>query len=174
MRWLAVIALSCAIPAASPATAEVTGASDTGFEVRRQSRVAASPEAVWATLIAPASWWSSAHSWSGSAANMPLDPRPGGCFCERLPDGGGVEHLRVVYAAPGKSLRMTGALGPLQGDALAGVMTIGLKVDGAGTSVTLTYAVAGRRTGGFAALAPAVDAVLAEQVTRLKAAAERR
>nr|WP_299647780.1 SRPBCC family protein [Sphingomonas bacterium] len=123
--------------------------------------------------MAPARWWSSAHSWSGSGANMTLDPRPGGCFRERLPGGGGVEHLRVVSAAPGTSLRTTGALGPLQGEALTGVMTLTLKAGGAGTSVTLRYAVAARRTGGTA-LAPAVDAALAEQVARLKTAAGHR
>jgi hypothetical protein len=31
-----------------------------------------------------------------SALNLSLQLRPGGCLCEILPLGGGVEHLRVV------------------------------------------------------------------------------
>ena len=33
---------------------------------------------------------------------------------EKLPDGGFVRHLQIVYYQPGKSLRLTGGLGPLQ------------------------------------------------------------
>ena len=49
------------------------------------------------------------------AKNLSIDARPGGCFCEKLPNGGGVEHARVVYVAPREVLRLSGALGPLQG-----------------------------------------------------------
>ena len=47
------------------------------------------------------------------AANLSLDAAPGGCFCERLPNGGGVEHMRVTYVEPGKRIVLTGSLGPL-------------------------------------------------------------
>lgn len=156
----------------APAAAEVVAASDAGLEVRETVAIAAPPTRVWATLITPARWWDKAHTWGGDAAALSLDPRPGGCFCERLTDGGGVEHLRVIYAAPGKLLRMTGGLGPFQGDAVTGVMTIELKPAVDGTRVVLTYRLAGQRQGGFADVAAGVDGVLAGQVARLKAAAE--
>ena len=39
--------------------------------------------------------------------------------------------MTVVYAAPDKALRMRGALGPLQSEAVTGVLTIALEaVDG--------------------------------------------
>ncbi len=157
----------------TPAEAAVERAGAGGFVVVETATIAAPPASVWRTLVTPARWWSSAHSWSGDATNMTLEPRPGGCFCERLPDGGGVEHLRVVYAAPGKQLRLSGALGPLQGEGVAGTMTFTLAADGVGTKLTLRYAVGGEVAMGNARIAPLVDGVLAEQVTRLKAAAER-
>lgn len=167
-------ALLLAAVFAAPAGAAVERAGAGGFVVVQTVSVAASPTAVWRTLVTPARWWSSQHSWSGDAANLTLDPRPGGCFCERLPAGGGVEHLRVVYAAPGKQLRLAGALGPLQGEGVAGAMTIALAAEGSGTKVTLRYAVGGETGMGNAKLAPLVDGMLAEQVARLKAAAEAR
>jgi transcription termination factor Rho len=53
---------------------------------------------------------------------MSIDVRPGGCWCEGLPDGGFVEHMRVVHARPRQMLRMVGALGPLQKVSVNGAM----------------------------------------------------
>ena len=39
---------------------------------------------------------------------------------EVLPDGGFVRHMDVVFHQPGKTLRMTGGLGPLQGMGVSG------------------------------------------------------
>ena len=50
---------------------------------------------------------------SGNSANLSLALTPGGCFCERFPKGGGIEHMRVTYVDPGKRVVLTGALGPL-------------------------------------------------------------
>lgn len=151
------------------AAAEVVSASDAGFTVARKLSIAAPPAKIWATLIRPSLWWDGAHSFSGDAANLTLDPRAGGCWCEKLA-GGGVEHMRVVHVSAPTMLRMSGALGPLQAMPVTGVMTIALKPSGAGTEVTFTYAVAGP---GLAAIAPAVDGVLDGQWARLKATAEK-
>ena len=71
--------------------------------------------------------------FSKSAANLTLDAKAGGCWCETLPDGGSVEHLVVVFADPGKTLVMRGALGPLQGLGVEGALSIVLKPAGDGT-----------------------------------------
>lgn len=107
------------------------------------------------------------HSWSGNAANLSLDPRAGGCFCERLPSRGSVEHMRVIYADPGKQLRMTGSLGPMQGEALAATLTVTLATANDGTKLSWQYKAGGYSALPFAQLAPAVDGVLAEQFHRL-------
>jgi hypothetical protein len=112
-------------------------------------------------------WWDPAHTFSHNARNLSVDAKPGGCFCEQLPDGGGVQHMSVVYASPGKLLRLTGAIGPLQEAALAGTMTWTLVQAGGGTTVELSYTV-----GGFRDIATVVDGVLRGQLARLKALVE--
>lgn len=155
---------------AAPAAAEVVAVSDTGFTVTHKLIVAAPPVQVWQALVRPGLWWDSAHTYSGDARNLTLDPRAGGCWCEKTANGG-VEHLRVVYVAAPATLRLTGGLGPLQAMPVTGVMTFELKPLGAGTEATLTYAVAG---SGLAPVAAPVDGVLGLQWARLKAAAEKR
>lgn len=165
--------IASALLAASPAAAEVTASTETSFTVTEKVTVAAPAARVWATLIAPSAWWSSDHTWSGSAANLTLDPRAGGCWCEKLPEGGSVEHMRVVFFQPDKMLRMTGGLGPLQSFPASAVMTVTLApaADRKSTAVTVEYAVAG--APGLGQIAAPVDGVLGAQVARLKAAAEK-
>lgn len=157
------IALTCAAPAA----AAVVSAGSAGFTVTETAHLTQPPNKVYAALIAPRLWWSSAHSFSGSAANYTLDAKAGGCWCETLPDGGSAQHMMVVYAQPGHLLRLRGALGPLQGMGVIGAMSWSLKAAGEDTDLTLTYTVGGYVDGGFATLSKAVDGVLAEQARRL-------
>jgi uncharacterized protein YndB with AHSA1/START domain len=159
---------------AVPAHAEVVSATPQGFEVKAQATVAAPPEAVWAMLGRIDRWWSPGHTYSGKGANLRLKPEVGGCFCEALDGGGRVEHLRVVYAAPGKMLRLQGGLGPLQGEGAAGSLTWTLKAVPAGTEITQTYVVGGYIRMGAEKLAPLVDGVMKEQLGRLAAALGKR
>jgi hypothetical protein len=149
------------------AAAEVTAVGSEGFEVREQIHVSAAPAAVYAALITPARWWDSQHTYSGNAANLTLDAKAGGCWCERLADGGSVLHLIVVYAAPGKGLRLRGGLGPLQAMGIEGALSFSLKGGNDATDLTVTYAVGGYAKEGFDNLSKAVDGVLGEQVARL-------
>lgn len=166
MRWLVLMTAAC-LPAA--AQAEVIASSANGFHVRHSVNLAAGSSEAWDALRRVGEWWSDAHTYSGKAANMTLSPSPGGCFCERLPGGGGVEHMRVAFVDPGKRLVMTGSLGPLLFQATAGVMDIEVEGAGNGSSLTLDYKVAGFATGQAETLAPLVDQMLAEQVKRLRA-----
>ncbi len=165
--FLANAALAAMFCGALPAAAAVDGFGDSGFSVTETAHVAASPDQVYAALIVPAKWWDSAHTFSQNAANLSLDARAGGCWCETLPNGGSVMHMTVVYVAPGKALRLRGALGPFQGMGVDGAMTVTLKPAGDGTDVTMSYAMGGYAKGGFADLAKAADAVLGEQLARL-------
>jgi uncharacterized protein YndB with AHSA1/START domain len=139
-----------------------------GFVVRHEATLNAPPAKVYEALLAVGAWWDPAHTYSGDSNNLSIDARPRGCFCERLADGGGVEHMRVVYLAPGKVLRMSGGLGPLQGSGLAGAMTWALAPSGNGTKLQLTYSVGGFIEGGFEKVAPAVEDMLGHQLARLK------
>jgi len=151
---------------ASPALAQ---ADANGFVVREEVNIAAPLARVYDVLVdSIGSWWDSEHTFSRDAGNLSIDARPGGCFCERLPNGGGVEHMRVVNVAPRHTLRMIGALGPLQGSGLAGSLTLQFSGVEGGTNLQLTYSVGGFMEGGFSQIAPSVRAVLGGQLQRLK------
>jgi hypothetical protein len=154
-----------------PAAAEVAASSEAGFVSHNEATVAASPDATFGALAKPGDWWSGDHSYSGNAANMTLEPKPGGCFCERIPEGGGsVEHMRVVYFDPRvRTIRLRGSLGPLQGEALTGTLTMTVEPAGDGAKVTWDYVVGGYARFPLRELAPAVDGVVAEQLNRLAA-----
>jgi len=156
------------------ARAAVVDAGATGFTVKIVQHIVAPPAKVFSTAIAIGTWWGADHSYSGVAANITIDPRPGGCWCEKLLNGGGVKHMEVVFVDPGKLLRFTGGLGPMQAMAATGSLTWEFKAAGDGTDLTWTYAVTGYQPGGFQQLAPVVDGVLASQLTNLKTVAEKK
>jgi uncharacterized protein YndB with AHSA1/START domain len=161
-------ALAFALALASGAHGEVVGAAANGFEVKETAHIAASPDKVYAALIAPSHWWNPDHTFSHDAANLTLDARAGGCWCETLPDGGSVKHLEVVLAMPGKTLRLRGALGPFQPVGAAGAMAWTLKPGATGTDVEMTYSMGGFAPEGLDKHAQVVDGVLGEQMQRLK------
>jgi uncharacterized protein YndB with AHSA1/START domain len=161
------------LPFAASVHADVVETTAYGFLVRQEATIDAPVDKVYRALAGEVGrWWNPEHTYSGDAANLSIDPRPGGCFCEKLPDGGGVEHLTVAYVAPSKVLRLRGALGPLQGHGLAGSLTWRLAAAGGATRLELTYSVGGYMQGGFDKMAPAVSFVLGEQVGRLKSYVE--
>jgi len=179
MRFAAIASLvfAAAALAPAPALANVQQVSERGFVVRHIAIVPANEAEAWKTVLDVSSWWDGDHTFSGDAANLSLDPRPGGCFCEVLPNlvsprsspRGGVEHMRVVYIEEPRALRMTGALGPLQADAATGTLTIMLKPSDAGTQILLEYVVGGFFRAPADQIAPSVDKVLGEQMVRLAA-----
>jgi uncharacterized protein YndB with AHSA1/START domain len=158
---------------APSATADVVKAEATGFVVEKTVTIDASPDTVWETLRAPQRWWSKEHTWSGDSANLYIDSQATGCFCEKLPGRGSVQHARLIFVDKGKMLRMEGAFGPLQGEAIVATMTFELSPEGdKATKVKMTYVAGGYSPTGFEKLAPIVDGVLGTQLDGLKAAAE--
>ena len=165
MKWpFALVAL--ATPAIAPA--EVVSASPHGFEIRHIVQTVTPQPAAFDAFAQLPQWWGKDHTYSGDSANLSLSLNPGGCFCERLPDGGGVEHMRVAYVVPGERLVMTGSLGPLLYEATAGVMDVRVERIAGGSRLILNYRVAGFANGGADKLAPLVDRVLGEQMARFR------
>lgn len=164
-----------AIVAAGPALAEVKQATPAGFEIESTVTVAVPVEAAWEVLRAPQRWWNPEHTYSGDASKLYLDAQATGCFCERMGEGasrGSVEHGHIVYVQPPRMIRMATALGPLQAEGVNGALT--WKVDPApgGATITMSYVVGGYMRSGGEAMAPLVDRVMSEQLTRLKATIE--
>lgn len=155
--------------AAALSAGQAAAESPGGFSGKHETVIAAPPGEVYRALVEDVGkWWNPAHTYSGDSANLSIDARPGGCFCEMLAGGGGVEHLRVVHAAPGAMLRLSGGLGPLQAHGVAGSMTWTLEDMEGGTAVELTYVVGGFMDGGLERVGGPVGAVIGEQLGRLK------
>ncbi len=174
MRAFLIITIAIgAILSAAPASADVVAVTPASFEIGQSIVIDRSPAQVWDMLRAPQKWWSKDHTYSGDSNNLYLDSQATGCFCERLPGGGSVEHGRIVHLRPQKLMRLNAALGPLQAEAVTGTLTWTLTAEGENaTLIKLTYVVGGHIRGGAEALAPAVDEVMAVQMLGLKTATE--
>lgn len=180
MKSAVSVALVLAAQAAGgiePAHAEVAALSETGFVIKLEADSPANLADTWQAMIAPGKWWSDDHTYSGKAANMYLDAQATGCFCEKLPlpegapEGqrmGSVEHMHVIYADPvRRTLRMSGGLGPLQGEAINGTWTVRLKPVPGGTKIVWDYAVGGYSRLKYEDIAPVVDRVMGQQIASL-------
>jgi hypothetical protein len=163
---MAALVIAAGVHVSAGTYAEVTASAPNGFTLKHEVVVPVAPGLAWEQLVRIAEWWDPAHTYGGDASQLSLALEPGGCWCERLPDGGFVEHLRVVYAQPGRQLRFSGGLGPLQSFGVAGAMNFALEAVGTGTRVTLTYAVGGYAALGLEGLAKQVDGVLAQALAR--------
>ncbi len=155
---------------ASSASAEIIESADGGFATRHSAVVDADRATVWQALLHPENWWG--HTWSDNSANLRLEGQAGGCFCETLPavDGwpaGSVEHMRVIFVQPGSALRMSGSLGPLQTEGLAGTLSVTLADEGEGTRIIWEYITGGHTRFPLAQIAPVVDDVQAEFLSGL-------
>ena len=153
---------------ATPASAEVVSAGTNGFEVRHSVNLVIPQAKAFTAFSEIQNWWSKDHTYSGDASRLSLQLRPGGCFCERLDNGGGIEHLRVTYVQPGERAVLTGSLGPLLYEATTGVLDVKVERIAGGSRVTMDYRAAGFAKGGAAEMAPIVDKVLGEQIKRLR------
>jgi len=177
LLFRAILAMA-ALGGTATARAEVTHTADNGFTVQHQTVIAGDAEAVWKAMTAPSRYWNGDHSWTGDAGNFYLVPQAGGCFCEliRTTSGdniksseGSVQHMRVIYAHNNRMLRMSGALGPLQSEAVTGTLTMELQPQGQSTVVRFTYKVGGYMEFPVDKMATAVDGVIGEQLVRLSA-----
>jgi hypothetical protein len=149
------------------ALADVKATAPDAMVIQIKAEVALDRDDAWARLLNLGSWWSGGHTYSGDARNMSVDAVAGGCWCE-LWSGGEVEHGRVVNVTPLNSLRFSTALGPLQELGVNGALTLTLSNGSSAgkTAITLDYKVTGSSLSGLDKLAPIVNQVLAEQVTR--------
>jgi hypothetical protein len=172
-RHLLLVGFLCS--AGQTAWGAVIDVSPTGLTLKNEVVAKAAPKAVYDALLHDVGkWWNAKHSYSGDSANLSIDARPGGCFCEKLPGDGGVEHARVIALLPGSLVRMSGAFGPLQASGLVGTLTWKFTQADSGTKVEMTYVVGGYIQGGLEPVAPTVDGVLRDQLERLKVYAETR
>ena len=167
------ILLAGVVVLSTPAAAEVVSSAPHGFEVRNSVNLVIPVAQAYAAFGRLNGWWSDDHTYSGKAANMRLSLQPGGCFCETIPEGGGVEHMRVSVVQPNERIVMTGSLGPLLYEGVSGAMDVKFERIAGGSRVTMTYRAAGFANGNGDKLAAPVDSVLADQMKRFRTYAAR-
>lgn len=167
MKYFAALFVAGAMFSPPAANAAVKSSAAHSFTVEHSVVVQAVPSRAWSAFGKVGNWWSASHSFSKKASNLSLELVPGGCWCETWP-GGGAEFLRVTIARPPEELVLAGSLGPMLYDSAPGTMIVRFKPVGQGTQVTMTYKATGFVDGDADKIAPLVDAVLGEQLTRFR------
>ena len=147
------------------AQAEVDSIGETGFTIKSNVHLKAGRSAAFAQLIQIGDWWFDDHTWFGSSQAMQIEEHAGGCWCETAGKKSAV-HGIVSQIDPGNLLRLNAALGPLQEQAVSGVLTFKLEDMGSGAHLYVTYKVNGFSADEANEWAPIVDFVINEQVTR--------
>jgi hypothetical protein len=160
MKGFLCTALAAIALAVSPAQAKVASQGATGFSLSYEAEIAGEAKAAFDAFVRVGEWWDGEHSYSGDAKNLTIDLKPGGCWCETLPDGGFVAHMAVVQALPGKTMIFKGGLGPLAFMGVDGAMVLSFRTKDKATLVTMTYAVGGHDPKKFKELPKLVDGVL--------------
>lgn len=158
--------VALALLLAVPADARVTQSAPDGFVSTSEAVVPLPPDQLWTALLAWNAWWDPAHSYSGAAGALVLEPEAGGALMERW-SGGSVRHAVVISAMPPSLLRLSGGLGPLQALPVNAMLDFSLKAQGNGTRLTMTYRVAGTAAARLDTLAAPVDAVMSAGFARL-------
>jgi uncharacterized protein YndB with AHSA1/START domain len=137
--------------------------------VRAEADVAAPVDSAFTAITHVERWWESSHTYSGDARNLRLEPRAGGCWCERW-SGGSVKHMDVAMVSESRgarTIRLIGGLGPLQSMGVNGVMTFTITPLASGAKITMEYRVAGDASLQLDQIGSGVDDVLMEQFARL-------
>lgn len=156
-----LLALSCS----GPAHAEIKDATPSGFTLENAVTVPVEAGAAWRALVEDVDrWWPADHTWWGAGSLLSIEARAGGCFCERNGEQQ-AQHMLVTFVDPGRLLRLTGGLGPLQGMGLHGALEFRLAPSaGGGTTITMFYRAGGYTPDDLSKFAPVVDKVQALQL----------
>lgn len=164
-----LIAVVVLVSSAAPAAAEVVSRTADSFTLRYAAGAEIAPEDIPGALEDLPKWWDSAHTYSGSAANLSLDLTPGGCWCEKLADGTDFDHGRTVSAEADRFV-FSAPFGPLRGKTTKAELTVAWPRDSMGLAATWTMVVEGP---GIGAMADGVDAVMGAGYQRWMAYLER-
>lgn len=145
--------------------AEVKDASSSGFTIENSQVVPVDAMTAYAALVDDVGrWWPADHTWWGDAARLSIQPRAGGCFCE-IDGARQAAHMTVMFVDPGKTLRMTGGLGPLQGMGMSGALEWRFAADEeGGTRITLHYRAGGYSPDDIGGFVPVIDKVQGQQL----------
>ena len=160
-RWSLVLLGALAY---SSVEAKIVDQAPNGFTLENSEWVPTDPQASWKSFVNDVGqWWPADHSWWGDASKLSISEKVGGCFCE-LNGAQQAWHMTVTFVDPGKLMRMTGGLGPLQGMGLDGALEWRFVAENGGTRITLWYRAGGYTPDDLAKFVPVVDKVQALQL----------
>ena len=135
-----------------------------GFTVENSQWVPTDPAASWKAFAEDVGkWWPADHTWWGDASKLSISQKVGGCFCE-INGAQQAWHMTVVFVDPGKTMRMTGGLGPLQGMGLGGALEWRFVEENGGTRITLWYRAGGYTPDDLTKFVPVIDRVQGSQL----------
>lgn len=158
------VLLAALLPLA--AMAEVRDASPGGFTLENSEWVPVAPQHAWTHFMDVGQWWPADHTWWGDASKLSIRAEAGGCLCE-VDGGRQAWHMTVAFVDPGRLMRMTGGLGPLQGLGLHGALEWRFVAEGEGTWITMWYRAGGYSPDDLSGFAPIVDRVQGQQLGAL-------
>lgn len=139
--------------------ARVISSSASGFLIENVAIVPVDAQTAWRALLEDVGqWWPPDHTWFGRSANLRIEARAGGCFCE-IDGDRQVQHMTIGFVDPGRLLRMLGGLGPLQRLGIYGALEWKLETVDEGTRISLRYQAGGYPGEDFEKLVPVVDSV---------------
>ncbi len=123
-----------------------TGAPPASLHIRQTVDIDASPATVFEALTEDLSaWWGAPYLLTGEdAADVVLEPRPGGLFKEVTATGDGYVWCMVEQIRHGRLLTLAGRMG--MREAITGNIRFELEDQGGGTRLTLEHAAIGRLT----------------------------
>ena len=82
-RNVAAAALA-ALASLGAARAEIKDAAPGGFTLENSIQVPTDVTTAWKALVEDVDqWWPADHTWWGAESQLSIEPRAGGCFCER-------------------------------------------------------------------------------------------
>lgn len=143
----------------SSAQARIVDQAANGFTVENSEWVPVEPETAWKAFANDVGkWWPADHSWWGDASKLSISEKAGGCFCE-INGAQQAWHMTVTFVDPGKLMRMTGGLGPLQGMGLNGALEWRFVKEKDGTRITLWYRAGGYTPDDLGKFVPVIDKV---------------
>lgn len=161
----ALIALASWV--APSAQAAIKDQAPNGFTIENSEWVPTDSQASWKAFVNDVGkWWPADHSWWGDASKLSISEKVGGCFCE-INGSQQAWHMTVAFVDPGKLMRMTGGLGPLQGMGLDGALEWRFAEEKGGTRITLWYRAGGYTPDDLTKFVPVVDQVQGLQLRGL-------
>ena len=154
--WLAALVMCVSL---QPAYAAVKDQAPNGFTLENSQWVPVDQATAWKAFVHDVGqWWPADHTWWGDASRLSISEKVGGCFCE-LNGAQQAWHMSVTFVDPGKLMRMTGGLGPLQGMGLDGALEWRFVEENGGTRITLWYRAGGYTPDDLTKFVPVVDKV---------------